>query len=440
MSDDQHALLSPQRWQRRAAMWTGAVVVALAAIAFAKGAELCYALFVRLLGQSRAWPFVVTPLGFALLAWLTQGRLKATRGSGIPQVIAALEREDDAPFRTRLLSLPVAIAKMLLTLFAMLVGASVGREGPTVHTGAGLMAWLAQRLGLNDAKSVSHFALAGGAAGIAAAFNAPLAGIVFAIEELAGTFEHRFSGALLTTVMISGIVSLWLLGDYAYFGAMSTSLPIGEGWIAVLVTGILGGLAGGLFARAILWVSSGSGVGAGAWRLRSPVLFAGLCGLAMAAIGYASGDAVYGTGYAQVRALIEGHPAISPWFAIDKWLANFASYAAGIPGGIFSPALAVGAGMGAILAPWLPHTAPSAAILLGMSAYLAGVTQAPLTSAVITMELTDNHEFVLPILAACLLGRTFSTLLCKTPVYRAFARRAVEARERELATAAGGFG
>ena len=73
--------------------------------------------------------------------------------------------------------------------------------------------WLARRLGQGDAKSVSRFALAGGAAGIAAAFNTPLAGIVFAIEELAGTFEHRFSGALLTTVMISGVVSLWLVGD-----------------------------------------------------------------------------------------------------------------------------------------------------------------------------------------------------------------------------------
>ena len=213
MIDNQHALLSPQGWQRRAAMWTGAVVVALAAIAFAKGAEFCYSLFVRLLGHSSAWPFVVTPLGFALLAWLTRGRLKATRGSGIPQVIAALERENDETFRARLLSLPVSVAKMLLTLFAMLVGASVGREGPTVHAGAGLMAWLARRLGQGDAKSVSRFALAGGAAGIAAAFNTPLAGIVFAIEELAGTFEHRFSGALLTTVMISGVVSLWLVGD-----------------------------------------------------------------------------------------------------------------------------------------------------------------------------------------------------------------------------------
>jgi H+/Cl- antiporter ClcA len=92
----------------------------------------------------------------------------------------------------------------------------------------------------------------------------------------------------------------------------------------------------------------------------------------------------------------------------------------------------VGAGLGANLAPWLTHTSATSVILLGMSAYLAGVTQAPLTSAVISMELTDNHDFVLPIMAACLIARTFSSLMCKTPVYRVFAQRLLDAREREI--------
>ena len=421
--EDHHGLLSPMRWKRRAALWSGAVLVALAAIVFAKGSDLSYAMFRGLLAHSRYWPLLVTPLGFALLAWLTQGALRATRGSGIPQVISAVSREDDEGFRARLLSLPVAAGKLVLTLFAILIGASVGREGPTVHVGAGLMVWLAQRCGFRDAQSVSRFALAGGAAGIAAAFNTPLAGVMFAIEELAGAFEHRFSGALLTAVMIGGVVSLGLVGDYAYFGKMATTLPLGESWLAVLVTGVVGGLAGGLFARTILFATAALPGWLGQFRRRSPVGFAAACGLALAGLGLCSGDAVYGTGYAQAREIIAGSHAITPWFGVDKWLANVVSYVAGIPGGIFSPALAVGAGLGANLAPWLPHTEATSVILLGMSAYLAGVTQAPLTSAVISMELTDNHDFVLPIMAACLLGRTFASLMCPTPVYRAFAMR-----------------
>jgi H+/Cl- antiporter ClcA len=410
----------------------GAILVALAAIVFAKGSDLCYGVFSRLLSYSRYWPVLITPLGFALLAWLTEGALRATRGSGIPQVIAAVNREDDAPFREQLLALPVAMGKLVLTLFAMLIGASVGREGPTVHVGAGLMVWLAQRFGFRDPQSVSRFALAGGAAGIAAAFNTPLAGVMFAIEELAGAFEHRFSGALLTAVMIGGVISLGLVGDYAYFGKMATSLPLGESWLAVLITGVVGGLAGGLFARTILFATSALPGWLGAFRSRSPVGFAGICGLALALLGLSSGDAVYGTGYAQAREIIAGSHTITPWFGVDKWLANVVSYAAGIPGGIFSPALAVGAGIGADLAPWLPHTEATSVILLGMSAYLAGVTQAPLTSAVISMELTDNHDFVLPIMAACLLGRTFSSLVCKTPIYRAFAQRLLQEREAQV--------
>jgi H+/Cl- antiporter ClcA len=432
--DDDHGMLSVTRWRRRMALWIGAIGVALLSIVFAKGSDLSYGLFERMLAHSRWWPLLVTPVGFALLAWMTQGALRATRGSGIPQAIAAIGREEDVRFRERLLSLRVSASKLALTLFALLIGASIGREGPTVHVGAGLMTWLAQRFGFRDAKSVSRFALAGGAAGIAAAFNTPLAGVMFAIEELAGAFEHRFSGALLTAVMIGGVVSQGLIGDYAYFGRMSTALPLGEAWIAVLATGIIGGLAGGLFSRTILYVSGKvSSVLQQRWR-HSPIAFAALCGVTLALLGIVSGDTVYGTGYAQAREIIAGSHAITPWFGVEKWLANVVSYVAGIPGGIFSPALAVGAGLGANLAPWLPHTSATAVILLGMAAYLSGVTQAPLTSAVITMEMIDNHDFVLPIMAACLLGRAFSSIVCKVPVYRAFAQRLLREREVEVAT------
>jgi len=434
ISDD-HALLSSQRWRRRFALWTTAIAVALAAIAFAKACDFCFRTFGELLGRSRYWALLVTPLGFALLSWLTTGALRGTRGSGIPQVIAALAREEDSTFRARLLSLPVAVGKLALTSFALLVGASVGREGPTVHVGAGIGVGLAHRFGFRDTQSLSRFALAGGAAGIAAAFNTPLAGVMFAIEELAGAFEHRFSGALLSAVMIGGVVSLGLVGDYAYFGKMSTSLPLGQSWVAVLATGVAGGLAGGLFARTVLAAARGLPGFLGALRRRSPPVFAALCGLALVAIALSSGDAVYGTGYAQVREILSGSHTVTPWFALDKWLANVVSYAAGIPGGIFSPALAVGAGLGAALAPLLGHTDATAVILLGMAAYLAGVTQAPLTSAVISMELTDNHDFVLPIMAACLLGRTFSTLFCPTPLYRALAQNLIHERETETSGA-----
>ncbi len=374
-------------------------------------------------------PLALTPAVFAVLTWLTQGYLRATRGSGIPQVIAAIELDDEA-FRSRLLSLPVALGKMALTLLGLLGGASIGREGPTVHVGAGLMYWIGRRFGFTDPRDLSRFILAGGGAGIAAAFNAPLAGVVFAIEELAGTFEHRFSGILLTAVIFAGIVSLGILGNYAYFGRLTADLPLGEAWIAVLACGVCGGLGGGLFVRLILLSDRGPLARLAALRERWPVCFAAGCGLAVAGLGVLSGNTIFGTGYSEARGLIQSTAGAGAEFGLLKLAANTLSYWAGIPGGIFSPALAVGAGMGHTLAGLLPVAVSASVVLLGMAGFLAGVTQTPITAAVISLELTANQSMIIPIMAVCLLSRAVSALLCPVPVYRAFANRLTAEFER----------
>jgi H+/Cl- antiporter ClcA len=426
-----HEFFAPHQWKRRLALWVGAVVVALAAILFAKASTWSYHLFLLMLSYGAWIPLLVTPVVFGLLAWATEGKLRATRGSGIPQVIGSLHIEDEE-FRQRMLALPIAAGKMVLTLIALAVGASIGREGPTVHVGAGLFYSLGRRFGFSDPKAASRFILAGGACGIAAAFNTPLAGVVFAIEELAGTFEHRFSGLLLTAVIVGGVVSLGVMGNYSYFGEVQTSLPLGHAWLAVLLTGVICGLLGGLFARLILLSRRGPLAYIGRLRSYAPVLFATGCGLALALIGFFSHNSVYGTGYDQARAFVQ-EASVSPGqsFGIAKLLANVVSYWAGIPGGIFSPALAVGAGLGHNIAYFLPNVPAAAVVLLGMSAYLSGVTGAPLTSAVIAMELTDNQDMVIPIMAACLLARAAASLFSPTPVYKDFAERMVQDFEHQ---------
>jgi H+/Cl- antiporter ClcA len=428
-----HEFFAPYQWRRRIALWSGAVLVALAAILFAKVSDWAFAMFQKMVAHGIWIPLIVTPAVFGLLSWATSGRLRAARGSGIPQVIATIHIEDQG-FRARMLALPIAVSKMVLTLLALMVGASIGREGPTVHVGAGVMHWLGRRFGFTDPTALSRFILAGGAAGIAAAFNTPLAGVVFAIEELAGTFEHRFSGLLLTSVFVGGVVSLGIIGNYAYFGTVQTSLPLGHAWLAVLECGIVCGLLGGLFARLILLSRSGPLAVIGRLRERNPIWFAVGCGLALAVLGVLSNNAVYGTGYDQARAFVQDSP-VTPGhsFGIVKLLANVVSYWAGIPGGIFSPALAVGAGLGHNIALLLPHAPEAAVVLLGMSAYLSGVTGAPLTSAVIAMELSNNQDMVIPIMAACLLARAAASIFCPTPVYKDFAERMIQDFERQQA-------
>jgi len=234
------------------------------------------------------------------------------------------------------------------------------------------------------------------------------------------------------------VVSLGLMGNYSYFGQVQASLPLGHAWLAVLLCGVICGLLGGLFARLVLLSRHGPLAMIGRLRTRWPVLFAAGCGLALALIGMASHGNVYGTGYDQARAFVqEAAQAPGEGFGIAKLMANVVSYWAGIPGGIFSPALAVGAGLGHNIAYFLPHAPAAAVVLLGMSAYLSGVTGAPLTSAVIAMELTDNQSMVIPIMAACLLARAAASLFSPTPVYKEFAERMVRDFERQHGTTTG---
>ncbi len=418
-------LLSRAAWRRRFVLWTGAVLVALAALLFAKASDYAFGWFQRLLDVAPLWVLLVTPAMFALLAWASSGRLRATRGSGIQQVIAALERPQHTDFRAETLSLKVAAAKLTMTVLGLAGGASIGREGPTVHVGAAIMHALGKRFGHADPLAASRYLLAGGAAGLAAAFNTPLAGVVFAIEELASNYEVRMSGTLLSAVIIGGVVSLGLVGSYSYFGTVDARLALGSGWLAVLACGVIGGLLGGMFSRAIVEAIAGRPRWFGMLQRRHPVLLAGALGLLLALLGLWLGDGMFGTGYAQARSLVQGHGVVGHEFGIGKLVANLLSYLAGIPGGLFSPALAVGAGLGHNLAALLPMVDPRTLVLLGMCGYLAGVTQAPLTSAIIAMEMTDNNALLLPILATVLLARGVSALVCHVPIYKALALQLV---------------
>lgn len=411
--------------RQSAAFWLGALLVGLAALAFAWLADHAYAQFRQLLGHGSWWPWLVTPTGFALLAWATQGRLGKAKGSGIDLVIA-LQHKPSSRLRNAALALPIAAAKMLMTVLALLCGASVGREGPTVHIGAALMYAFGRRLGLQTQRAGSGLIIAGGAAGIAAAFNTPLAGVAFAIEELSPRFEQRLSGLILTAVLIGGMVTLGLLGPYSYFGELGAALPLGGAWLAVIACGLFGGLLGGLYCRLVLPARSGPLAVLGAWRARRPVLFAAACGLLLALLGVCSGQHVFGTGYEETRALLEGHPETDGSFLLWKFLANVVSFLAGIPGGLFSPSLTVGAGIAPWLVDWIPGVSLQTAGLLGMAAYLAGVTGSPLTATVISIELSHSPDMALPILAASLLASGISRRISPVPLYQALARRLLD--------------
>jgi H+/Cl- antiporter ClcA len=175
---------------------------------------------------------VVTPIGVALSVLLTNRYFQNSQGSGIPQAIAA-RKLDDQEARGRLVSGRLAIGKILLTLLGLLRGASAGREGPTVQVGAAIMF----AIGRWSPRRQPRLILAGAAAGVAAAFNTPLAGIVFGIEEMSRAFETHTSGLIIAAVIAAGLTSLALVGNYAYFGSTPAMLHNGLDWLAIPVCG-----------------------------------------------------------------------------------------------------------------------------------------------------------------------------------------------------------
>ena len=416
---DEHggrSLEALQRVRRRAATGAGAVLLGLAALGFAKLGDLAQHLFARLDAAVPYAPLTATPLLFAAVVYFTSRWTPEARGSGIPQVIAAArdpQREGNGP----LVSMRTALAKVGMTLAMLLGGGSVGREGPTVQLSAAIMVAVHRLLRVPISAGVL---IAGGAAGVAAAFNTPLAGVAFAIEELASAYEQRVAVLVMAAVMISGLVSLGIAGDYIYFGQMGHALGVHAILIVTPVAGVAGGLTGGLFSRIVLDLAAPSR----AWmkRLKArPALFAGGCGLTVALIGLISGGATWGTGYEATRQLVEGHGQ-PLWFGPAKFIAALATTLSGAPGGVFAPSLAVGAGLGNILALLFPHSPPGAIVLLGMIAYFVGVVRAPLTAVIIITETTASRGLIIPLFAAALIADGVSALVCRERLYHGLAK------------------
>lgn len=410
-----------RKWRRRIVFWSGAIAIGAGAVLFAAGSDLAMDLLTRLRKPFPWWPYVAAPLGISLCAWLTQKVFVGAEGSGIPQTMAALTLSMEEG-RDRLLSLRIAVGKVVLTLLALATGASVGREGPTVQIGASIMHSLRRYARFSSADVDRGLVLAGGAAGIAAAFNTPLAGVVFAIEELSRSFEARTSGTIIMAVVVAGVTSLAMVGNYTYFGSTNAVMSEPHTWIAVPFCAVISGLLGGLFSLVMIKFNDLLPVPVRKFRDEHPVQFAAACGVAIALIGFLSSGTTFGTGYAEAKSLLQNEAEPAAGFALWKALATLFSYVSGIPGGLFAPSLAVGAGIGAHLYTWAPLAPAGAMVVISMAAFFAGVVHAPLTALVIVTEMTGNRSLTLPLMAAALIGRGASAMVCRGSLYRELAK------------------
>ncbi|WLE58349.1 chloride channel protein [Burkholderia plantarii] len=409
-------------WRLYGVFWLGAIVVGITAVLYARLIDWGYETF-RSLQQTHAWlPLILTPAIASASVWLTRRFFRGAEGSGIPQVIATLQASPSA-FGSRLLTVRILGGKILISLLGILGGFTIGREGPTVQIGAALMFNLRRFYPRSNALIERQLVLAGAAAGLSAAFNTPLAGIVFAIEELTRSFSERASGVLITAIIIAGVIALGMNGNYTYFG----TIDVGPHFprliaVAVLVTAIVTGIAGGLFSWLLLNTNRWLPARLLTMYRGQPVAFAALCGLVIAVVGIVSGGTTFGSGYAEARGLLGGHSQLSMLYPFEKIVSMVASYLPGIPGGIFAPSLSIGAGFGNLLHLVFIHVPLPMLIALAMVGYLAAVTQSPITSFVIVMEMINGHALVISLMATALISSRVSRLFVP-PLYEALAHR-----------------
>lgn len=402
------SLLNSARWRTRLALWMAAVIAGLVVVGFAKLAEMALEVFFNLIAHFAWLPFLITPAVGMLSVWFTLRYFPGAQGSGIPQVIAARRLAAGGKSVAGLVSLRLAAGKVFVGSFALLGGFSSGREGPSVQIAASILYAVHRWLPYARAVRPSDLILAGGAAGIAAAFNTPLAGIVFAIEELGRRLEARTSGVLLSTIIFSGMVAIALLGNYNYFGSIRVSAQSISLAVPVLIGGIICGLLGGAFSYLMQLPQNQPGMKIWLWRRKYPVWFAGICGLLVALIGWIGGGLSFGSGYAITSQAVSGGVSL-PWHApVTRYLATIISYYSGIPGGIFAPSLAVGGALGNVVSNFFGDIGHGALMAIFMAGFLAAVTQSPLTSAIIVMEMIDGHAMVIALIAVSFLAKIVS--------------------------------
>ena len=339
------------------------------------------------------------------------------RGSGVPQTKAALyAREGHITLRT-------VLGKFFCTSATLASGIPLGREGPSVQVGAGIASVLGRRLGLSPEK-VKALVPVGAAAAIAAAFNTPLAAVLFSLEEIVGDLHAPVLGAVVLASATSWVVLRLLLGNSPLFKVPQYQLVHPLELVIYAVLGLAGGLVSAAFTKLLL--------GMRARFLRFPKttvwfqpvvggLFVGFLGLFV--------PQVLGVGYGYVGDVLNGRMALSLMLllVVLKILAVTTSYASGNAGGIFGPALFIGAMLGGAVGTAAHHmlpaytAAPGAYALVGMGAVFAGIVRAPMTSVLMIFEMTQDYAVIVPLMIANLVSLFISSRLQQQPIYEALA-------------------
>ncbi|MCB9425683.1 MAG: chloride channel protein [Flavobacteriales bacterium] len=400
--------------------WVGAFATGFMAVIYAKlfkwAEELTHYLF-----HHQSWYFfIISPICFLIAWYIVAKSAPYARGSGIPQVSAAIELANPGHYKKvdKLLSFRIISTKIISSLIMVVGGGVVGREGPTVQISASIFKkindWLPEWY---PKISKRNMIVTGAAAGLASAFNTPLGGIVFAIEELTKTHFSFFKSALFTGVIIAGLTALNFFGPYLYIGfPQLDNIPF---WIIfpIILIGIVSGVASSGMGKIIVYILSKKNK---LKKIYQNGLYAVVIGLTIAGLAYFIDERVLGSGQEiMISTLFTDDKHLEWYIPILRVFGTIISFTVGAAGGIFAPSLSAGASLGAVLSDFLQlsNSETNLIVLCGMVGALTGITRSPFTSSILVLEMTNSHDIIFHLMLTALSANLIANLISRHSFY-----------------------
>lgn len=420
-----------------------AIICGLLAVLYARLFSMSEDLMLKLLHSSAWLLFVVSPICFVLSYVLVHYVAPYSGGSGIPQVMAGLEmpKMGSRAKLKKIASLRVLFIKVLSSLLLVLGGGGIGREGPTIQVCASVFKFVKDLLPKNFPRiSRKNMLMTGAAAGLAAAFNTPLGGVVFAVEELSRYPIRYFRRSVLLGVIVAGLTAEYIAGPYLYLGSPRLEHVDNFMYLLVIFISLLGGALGRIHGILILWINR--------WKrvIRKPVyryLYLIVSALIIVSIGKWFSETILGSGKSLMSDLLFAKDKSLPWYApVFRGIGPLLSFTSGGSGGVFAPSLSAGAAWGGFLSGLFHLSSDNANLLIlcGMVGYLTGMTGTPLTSAVLVLEMTDRSNIIIPLILAGLMAAMSANLIDRKSFYEhmkdIFLVRLDREEKRELMAAA----
>ena len=400
--------------------WIASFVTGVAAVIYAKIFKWGEDLLAFIIDWNKAAIFIVMPTAFVLSWWLVKRFAPYARGSGIPQVMASVDMANKRENHLihHFLSLKILLIKVISSVILVIGGGAIGREGPTLQIAGSIFTKIHQLLpSWWPRVSKKNMVMTSAAAGLSAAFNTPLGGIVFTIEQLSKTHFSYFKTALFTAVIIAGLTAQSFAGSYLYLGYPKTQGVTMSIIIPVIVVSAIAGIAASHLSGIMIALSRCKN------RLKNDkahVAYLVFIALVIATVAYFINIEVLGSGADIMNRTLFTDNKHEDWYVpIFRMMGTALSFSSGGAGGIFAPSLAAGASFGSVISEWMKLTAneTNVLILAGMVAFLTGITRTPFTSTIIVLEMTDRYSLIMFLMLAGMISSIFALLVSNRSFY-----------------------